>query len=159
MDYHLYLLRPDESGNPQPLKPFLKQLGRLRFNCDDDVETSGVLLDIQELIKPYQAVAGYVGREVIVTEINQNLHEQWVAGVGPDVKPRSNEWRPSKPVEYMQRFVNARAASAWLGFNNNDVSIYLSNAAKKFPNVGDRRVYLRGVQFMYWDDYVNGSSD
>lgn len=93
-------------------------------------------------------------KKIVVLDVDETEHSHYLEGVGKQ-PPRSGKF--SSPCEPGQTFSSALEASAYLGFNNNEVALYLGKVRRLYPLDGDaglRIAKVRGVTLMYDADHA-----
>ena len=93
-------------------------------------------------------------KRIIVLDVNEKEAEVYIEGPGKQA-PRNGRF--AGPCEPGQQFSSAQEASAYLGFNNNEVAQFLSKIRRQFPDdkdAGQRTARVRGVTLIYDADHA-----
>jgi hypothetical protein len=120
-----------------------------QFEAENDAVVKALLSDVCT-----NNVKVTNSKRVVVLAVDEAEHAEYLEGVGKQ-PPRSGRF--SSLCEPGQVFNSALEASAYLGFNNNEVALYLSKARRLFPNDADagmRVAKVRGVTLIYDADHA-----
>jgi hypothetical protein len=119
------------------------------FDCENDNALKAALSDVcQNNVKITNS------KKIVVLDVDEVEHGTYLEGVGKQ-PPRNGRF--ASPCEPGQTFNSALEASQHLGFNNNDVALYLGRVRRKFPNDSDasmRIAKVRGVTLIYDADHA-----
>jgi hypothetical protein len=119
------------------------------LDCENDNALKAALSDVcQNNVKITNS------KKIVVLDVDEVEHNAYLEGVGKQ-PPRNGRF--ASPCEPGQTFNSALEASQHLGFNNNDVALYLGRVRRKFPNDSDasmRIAKVRGVTLIYDADHA-----
>lgn len=127
--------------------------GRFVFSGQIDSEDDNTLKSVlSDICKNNVKITN--SKKLVVLDVDETEHALYLEGPGKQA-PRNGKF--ASPCEPGQTFNSAIEASGHLGFNNNDVALYMNKARRKFPDdsdAGQRTAKVRGVTLIYDADHA-----